>query len=66
MNRGFVVKHVKGTNLYDVFQGEGWKNWTRALVKPQFVQHHSGEKLGPRLLYAILSSYMKKEVNANP
>jgi len=48
------ILRVKKTNLYDVFMGEGWENWSRySLVKGRYLSFVNGKELPKMLLGKI-------------
>jgi hypothetical protein len=55
------VKRVPTTPLVDVFQGEGWENWTRLLYKGNTLIPLQGEVLTKEQLTTVL-----KEVQTTP
>lgn len=40
-----IIKQVKKTHFYDIFNGMGWKNHTRVFVRDGHVLYKSGNKL---------------------
>ena len=50
---GAVVKKLYDSNLYDVFLGDGWTNWSRILVKQDFRHVMRGQKLSNEVLQAL-------------
>lgn len=57
MKLGTTTFKKAGDNVVDVFQGDGWENWTRILRKEGKLIHLRGAKL-PKLIY----SFIEKEV----
>lgn len=55
----FHVVHIPNTNMYDVFAGKGWNNWSRVLVKADFVRVIKGERIPPKTLYKIFEEEQK-------
>lgn len=37
----------KRNQFFDVFQGDGWKNWSRYVLKDNKLTHLTGNKLTP-------------------
>ena len=50
------VCRVKKTAFYDVFTGEGWKNWSRYKLDGEKLHHVSGN----RIPFSILTSVQIK------
>jgi hypothetical protein len=61
-NQKFLIKHIPNTNLYDVWQGQGWDQWSRVLVKADFVTVIKGEKIPVKLLYKLFETEQKRKV----
>lgn len=47
----FLVLHIPGTHMYDVFQGIGWENWSRVLAKEGYVKILKGNHIPIKTLY---------------
>lgn len=56
-----MIIAIPNSNLYDVFQGYGWTQWSRVLVKPEFVRVLKGEKIPPKQLYTIFEEEQKRK-----
>lgn len=52
MNHFHVIR-VPNSNMYDVFSGKGWKNWSRVLVKAEFVRVIKGDPIPVKNLYKL-------------
>lgn len=52
MNNFHVIR-VHNTNMYDVFSGKGWNNWSRVLVKADFVRVIKGDRIPIKTLYKL-------------
>jgi hypothetical protein len=57
----FHIVHLPNTNLYDVFAGKGWHNWSRVLVKAEFVRVIKGEKIPAKILYKLFEVEQKEK-----
>lgn len=57
----FHVIHIPNSNLYDVFAGKGWNNWSRVLVKADFVRVIKGDKIPAKTLYRLFEAQQKEK-----
>ena len=55
----FEIKHLPESNMYDVFGGKGWKNWSRVLVKANFIRVIKGNPLPERVLQKLFGEIQK-------
>lgn len=58
----FLIKRIPNTNLFDVWQGKGWQQWSRVLVKADFVRVIKGDKIPPKTLYKLFEEEQKRKV----
>lgn len=59
MSNEVVVKQVKKFPYYDIFVGEGWKNWTRIMYVKGHAAFLGGNRLPIRQVYAIMDHFLK-------
>ena len=57
----FHVIHIPNTNLYDVFGGKGWNNWSRVLVKADFVRVIKGDRIPAKTLYRLFEDEQREK-----
>lgn len=58
----FHVVHIPNSNMYDVFSGKGWNNWSRVLVKADFVRVIKGDKIPVKTLYRLFEQQQKEKL----
>jgi hypothetical protein len=51
------VLQVKRFPIYDIFQDEGWSNWTRIRVVQGRILHVAGEHIPIKELYSIMEKH---------
>lgn len=54
MDNTIIVKQVKKFPIFDVFQGEGWENWSRILLKANKAVLIGGQPLTIGTLKAVV------------
>lgn len=57
----FHVVRIPNTNMFDVFSGKGWNNWSRVLVKADFVHIIKGERIPAKILYRLFDTEQKEK-----
>lgn len=57
----YLVKQIPNSNLYDVWQGKGWDQWSRVLVKADFVKVIKGERIPPKALYRLFEAEQRRK-----
>ena len=57
----FEIKHLPESNMYDVFAGKGWKNWSRVLVKAEFIRVIKGNQLSEKTLQELFGHIQKEK-----
>lgn len=55
----YLVIKLPDSNMYDVFAGKGWQNWSRVLVKADFVRVIKGDKIPAKTLYRLFEGEQK-------
>ena len=58
---GFLIVHLPDSNMYDVFAGKGWQNWSRVLVKADFVRVIKGDKIPAKTLYKLFEGEQREK-----
>jgi hypothetical protein len=56
----FKILRVKKTNVYDVFSGEGWENWTRIAITSRGCDYVKGKRLRPNQVKELYNLVTKK------
>lgn len=51
------VLQVKKFPIFDIFQGEGWDNWTRVRIVKGRIVHVAGEHIPIKTLYSVLEKH---------
>lgn len=49
----FYVVPIPQTHMFDIFEGDGWENWSRVLVKYGQVKNLKGNFIPVKILYEI-------------
>lgn len=57
----YLVVPIPNTNMYDVFAGKGWNNWSRVLVKADFVRVIKGDRIPAKTLYHLFEEQQKEK-----
>jgi len=66
MDTNIKVLRVKKFPLYDLFQGEGWENWSRVLIKGNKAILVAGAHLTIGQLRSLSRTLNEAKTNAPP